>query len=111
MIIITPTAGVSSQYGFAYKLISYFACMPMYFLIAIIFLVAFSNTNKNDIEIRTMQLLMASIIALILAIAHNLIQRLVQNTHFYREVTTIQWKEIYQTSGICISLICIMIIL
>jgi len=73
MTALTPMAGLRRTDNFLQRIVAYFACMPLYFALSILYLRLFGR-SRQDLEMRTMQLALASVLALVMAVAHPLVQ-------------------------------------
>jgi hypothetical protein len=96
--LIVPLAGVSPETGFMKRLLAYASFLPFYFLAAVLYIRAFSLIDDN-LGVRTGQLAIAAVTALLLAVFHAPIQRLAKPVLSARAVLVPEWSRILIVSG------------
>jgi hypothetical protein len=98
MALIVPLAGVSTETGFMKRLLAYSAFLPLFFLVAVLYIRAFSPVDDN-LAVRTGQLAIAALTALLLAAFHAPLQRIAKPVLAARPVLAPEWPQILAVAG------------
>lgn len=92
MALVTPTAGLAESAPFWKRLAAYLCCLPLYFGLAIIYIQIFNPTDVGTLEVRTQQLLISLVFALLLTLLHRPIHGLMKRLIRPRVVIQPSWS-------------------
>ncbi len=98
MALIMPLAGIKREDNFLKRLCAYAVYLPLYFFVAVLYIKLFSR-SANNLDVRTGQLVMAAISAILLAILHKPIQALMGRVLPAIPVMQPNWKQVIILSG------------
>lgn len=93
MSLVVPLAGVSAETGFVKRLLAYASFLPLFFLVAVLYIRAFSPVDDN-LAVRTGQLAAAAAASLLLAALHAPFQRLAKPVLAARPVLVPEWSQV-----------------
>ncbi|MCG2786466.1 MAG: hypothetical protein L6461_15345 [Anaerolineae bacterium] len=94
MALVMPTAGLAESDPFWKRLAAYLCCLPLYFGLAIVYIQIFNPTDVSTLDVRTKQLLISLVFALLLAILHRPIHGLMKRILQPRAVIQPQWSQV-----------------
>lgn len=104
MALVMPTAGLAESAPFWKRLAAYLCCLPLYFGLAIIYIQIFNPTDTDTLDVRTQQLLISLVFALILAFLHRPIHKLMQYILQPRTVIQPSWPVVGISLLVCAAL-------
>jgi uncharacterized membrane protein len=94
MALVTPTAGLAESAPFWKRLTAYLCCLPLYFGLAVVYIQVFNPADPGTLEVRTQQLLISLVFALLLALLHRPIHGLMQRLIRPRAVNQPSWSTV-----------------
>ena len=94
LALVTPTAGLAEGAPFWKRLSVYLCSLPLYFGLAIVYIRIFNPTDTNTLAVRTQQLLISLVFALLLALLHQPIHRLMKRLIQPRAVIQPSWSVV-----------------